>query len=56
MQLEPMDIYTRLLSAERSIGIDFTRHAVVCAAVAFHVAKPLQRRSLLGGYDLSAKH
>ena len=68
MQLEPMAIYSNLLSAERSIGIDFRRHAypfvfgllaamaVVCAAVAFHVAKPLQRRSPLGRYDLSAKH
>ena len=68
MQLEPMAIYSNLLSAERSNGIDFRQHAypfvfgllaamaVVCAAVAFHVAKPLQRRSPLGRYDLSAKH
>jgi hypothetical protein len=60
MPLEPVDIYDRLLSAERSSGIDVTQHAypfvfgllaamaVVCAAAAFHVSKPLQRRSPLG--------
>ncbi len=56
MQLEPVEIYNRLLSAERAGGIDFRQHgypvvygvlavsAIVCSVASYRLAKPLQPR------------
>jgi len=54
MQLEPVNIYNSLLSAERAGSVDFTRHvypivygvltasAVACSILACRIAKPFQ--------------